>query len=197
MRAARGHVWVVPNGVTLPADIPPLPAEPTLLFVGSLQSEFNRGGVEWFVESCWPLVLAARPDARLILVGSGSLDIDGSRITRLGAVDDLAPVYAQARCCIVPLLAGAGTRLKVIEAMAFGRPVVSTPVGAEGLGLHEGEGVSFGSDAARFAEACVAALSPTGDGERSGLAGRSVAEARFTWDRSAAIAIESLDELSS
>ena len=179
--AGAHRVWVIPNGVDLPTRPPPLPAAPVLVFVGSLQGLFNRDGVEWFLETCWPSVRGAIPDVTLILAGRGGDDLRAEGVESLGFVDDLSGVYARGSVAIAPLRLGAGTRLKVPEAMAYGRPVVSTPVGAEGHSLTDEDGVLIAASSEGFAAACIGLLRDPERAARIGAAGRRTAEARFEW----------------
>jgi glycosyltransferase involved in cell wall biosynthesis len=188
-------VWVVRNGVEVPVS-PPAPS-PThdMLFVGSLNSRFNRQGIEWFCESVLPLIRVEVPDARLAVVGAGPPLKPARNVAQLGFVEDLSPVYSQARLCVAPLLSGAGTRLKVLEAMAHSRPVVSTSIGAEGLDVSVTDGVVIADENQDFAEACIAILKDDAGTVELGARARSKASL-FSWDRIAEVAAESIRELS-
>ena len=181
--AGAPQVWVVPNGVTLPINtVPAAASAPSLLFVGSMHMSFNRDAVAWFLEACWPEIRESVPEARLVLAGRGGETFRGPGVEALGYVDDLAPLYAGARACIAPLRAGAGTRLKVIEAMAHARAVVSTPVGCEGLAVSADDGVVAAEGAASFARECIGLLSDKGLAAELGGRARRSAE-RFSWTR--------------
>lgn len=110
------------------------PAAPECLFVGA-DSFVNRHGLTWFIDRIWPLVRAAVPSARLRLCGplvaEGLPAAEGVEFA--GVVPSLDGAYAQAAVAVVPLLIGSGQKIKTMEALAFGRPVVTTPEGAEGL----------------------------------------------------------------
>ncbi|MFZ0665134.1 MAG: glycosyltransferase family 4 protein [Acidimicrobiales bacterium] len=188
-------VWVVPNGVDVPSDAQPLPDSHEMLFVGSLNSVFNRHGLEWFFSHVWPALRRNVPDVRMTIVGGGRPLDAPVGIEQLGFVEDLVPIYEKARVCIAPLLGGAGTRLKVLEAMARARPVVATPVGAEGIDVSEAEGVFIRADPVAFADACAALLTDYDAASESGAQGRSRAT-DFSWDRVASVAAQSLTDLS-
>ena len=189
------RVWVVPNGVEVPSDSHAPAGEKGLLFVGSLNSVFNRQGLEWFVSQVWPEVRRAIPDARLEIAGSGPpLDLPQG-VGQLGFVEDLGPLYSRATACVAPLLGGAGTRLKVLEAMAHCRPVVTTSIGAEGLDVTHEEGVFRWDDPRDFAEECRRLLSDPAAARVAGRKARSKA-VEYGWDRIAAVAFDSLKELS-
>jgi len=110
------------------------PAAPECLFVGA-DSFVNRHGLAWLLERVWPMVRAAVPSARLRLCGplvaEGLPAVDGVEFA--GVVPSLAVAYERAAVAVVPLLIGSGLKIKTMEALAFGRPVVTTPEGAEGL----------------------------------------------------------------
>jgi polysaccharide biosynthesis protein PslH len=112
-----------------------------LLFVGTLNYEPNASGLMWFIESIFPFFKQEFPDAILMIVGNCSSQILADRFKSYPAVElhtnvsDLRGYYKECRAVIVPLLAGGGTRIKILEAALAGRPVLSTPTGAEGLEL--------------------------------------------------------------
>lgn len=195
--AAQGaRVWVVPNGVEIPCEVDsPAASCAQLLFVGSLNSVFNRHGIEWFLAEVWPKIRREVPDARLAIIGTGPALTLPAGATQLGHVDELGPHYAAARACIAPLLSGAGTRLKVLEAVSYGRPVVSTSVGSEGLDIAEDRGVLLRDDADTFAEACTALLRDPGMAADIGRQARIEAE-DHSWERISQVALDSLRELS-
>ncbi|HEY8867546.1 MAG TPA: glycosyltransferase [Solirubrobacteraceae bacterium] len=149
-------VAVAPNGV----DPMPPPAAPTplaqgeplrLLFVGSLNYEPNRDGLEWFVEEVAPVVRERVPiDIEVVGPGRRGPELPGVRY--LGRVDDLDSAYERAHAAVVPLRVGAGSRLKVLEALARGVPLVSTSVGAEGFDLVDGEHALIADEPATLAE---------------------------------------------
>ncbi|HSZ14900.1 MAG TPA: glycosyltransferase [Solirubrobacteraceae bacterium] len=151
-----------PNVVDV-AAIAPVRArteERRALFVANFAYEPNRNGVRFLIEEVLPLVWAELPDARLALVGAG-LEQEPSgdaRVEALGFVDSLADAYASAACALVPLLQGGGTPLKLIEALAYGLPVIATPRAASGLALTDGENCVIARDAPAFAAALTRVL---------------------------------------
>jgi glycosyltransferase involved in cell wall biosynthesis len=146
-------------------DPPPMP--PTVLFVAYFARAENEDAATWLLREVWPTVRATVPDVRLRLVGRGlpdgllALVDDLPNIEAPGFVDDLDPEYAAASLVVVPLRQGAGVKFKTVEALLHGVPVVTTPVGAEGI---DGPDLYAGlaDDPARFAAACVAALAEPG-----------------------------------
>lgn len=140
------HAIVVPNAISVPREPPPpsVGRSPVILFVGSLGYEPNADAVRFFARDVLPLLRGARENLRLDVVGGGAPralvrlldDIPGVR--RLGALPSIDAAYAEAHLVVVPLRAGGGTRLKVLEAFARARTVVSTAVGVAGLDVVEG-----------------------------------------------------------
>jgi glycosyltransferase involved in cell wall biosynthesis len=180
-------VVAIPNGVDcarLPAASPD-PDQPRLLFVGTLAYPPNAEGAEWLVREVWPRVHAACPAARLEIVGRGASDalqgLADDRVRLPGFVPDIAESYARASVVVVPLLSGAGTKLKLLEGLASGRPVVSTPVGAEGVSVRNGEHVVIADPGEPFAAAIVALLNDPDRRRALATAGRRLVEERYDW----------------
>jgi glycosyltransferase involved in cell wall biosynthesis len=153
---------VVASGVDLEAlaKVPAPPGEPVVLFVGDLNYRPNRQAVEWLLERVAPAVRAREVGVRFVIVGAGPRPglTDGSGVEFAGYVDDLLPHLAAARVVVAPMLSGGGIKLKVLEGMAAGRAMVTTPVGAEGItGLNE-DAIMIAEDAGAFAEAVVKLL---------------------------------------
>lgn len=147
---------IVPNA---PPQMRPVSAperDIDLLFVATLGYLPNLDGAEWLVDHVLPLLPSS---TRTWLVGPCPADLQrrmsmAPGVTVTGRVDDLAPFYARAKRAVVPLRAGGGTRIKILEAVAHGVPVVSTRMGAEGLGFREGEHLLLADSPADFAAAC-------------------------------------------
>lgn len=180
---------VVPNGIDLekyqrPADAAPVPG--SMLFTGLMSYYPNQHGVRRFVERVLPLVAARVPHAHLRIVGANPpadvLALRSSRVEVTGRVADVRPYYAGAEACVVPLWIGGGTRVKALEAMAMGVPIVSTPLGCEGLNVRDGESVLLGDTDEALADALVRLL--TDRTLRGTLAARaSAVAAEYDWRR--------------
>ncbi len=172
------HVRVIDTAVDTSyfRPMPDVEAEERVVFVGSLDWLPNEDGVQYFVEEIWPLILARRPGARFQAVGrnpSRSIQRLSSRpgVEIVGTVPDVRPYVRGACVIVVPLLVGGGTRMKIYEAMAMRKAVVSTPLGAEGLQVSDGEDIVLAGAAEEFA-ARVVELMETPD-LREAIAGRA------------------------
>lgn len=170
-------VTVVPNAVPIPAAPPPLPPESTLLYIGDYGYEPNREAGERLATRILPLIRQAVPAATLLLAGKRSERLGATARSQpgvecVGFVESLDAIYARARIVCCPISNGGGTRLKIIEAAAYRRPIVSTRIGAEGLDFADGSEILLHDDDAGLAAACARLI---GDGalcERLGTAGR-------------------------
>jgi glycosyltransferase involved in cell wall biosynthesis len=179
------NVVAIPNGTVVPEQ-PSREPEARLLFVGELAYEPNRQGVEWFLSSVWPAIRREIPHAQVDIVGKRASDV----ITRMhgkdgvvvrGFVADLAPLFRAASASIVPLHAGGGTRLKILESLAYGVPVVSTHIGAFGIDAGPESGVERADATDAFAEQCVRRLRAPSEGSARALRGREFVAARYDW----------------
>jgi polysaccharide biosynthesis protein PslH len=163
LRAADQGATVtkVPNVVSRERLPPPASSKCfRVLFVGNLSFSANTDGLALFVDEAWPIVRRALPNAELSIVGMHPSVMVRELAARNGFalqadVPSLKPFYEQCDVVIAPILFGSGTRIKILEAMAYGRPVVSTTVGAEGMGLEDGRHLLLGDAMADFAAALV------------------------------------------
>jgi glycosyltransferase involved in cell wall biosynthesis len=195
---AKGPVVVIPNGVDTSSLTPtPLPSEPNILFPATLSYRPNVLGAAWFCDEILPLVQSKVPGARCHLVGRHPVPEVVALAQRPGVelhadVPRMLPWLQSARVVVVPLRLGTGTRLKALEAMAAGRPVVGTSIGLEGLGLVDGVQARIVDDPTALADAIVELL--TCDARAGALAdaGRRHVEANFRW---AALADQLADTL--
>lgn len=183
--APGGRVVVAPNGVDADA-LAVTPPGDALLFVGLLSYAPNRDAMEWFARDVLPLFGAGVPDVLVAGREPGpaleALAQGHPRLRLLGFVPDLAPLYARAAVFVNPMRGGGGTRLKMLGAMAAGKAVVSTTIGAEGLALTPGRDVVVADTPEAFAAAVRALLNDRARAERLGRAARALVEARYRWE---------------
>jgi glycosyltransferase involved in cell wall biosynthesis len=190
---------VVPNAADVehyrPRSGDPAPDGRTVLFFGLLSTLPNVDGLRWFVREVWPRITRVQPDARLEILGKGAppevAALAGPGIEVTGFVEDLRPHLAAAAAVVVPLRLGGGTRLKIVEAMAMARPVVSTRLGAEGIEAEAGRELLLADEPEAFAAAVLQLLRDPATGARLGAAARRLSEERYSWS-GAASAMEGL-----
>ncbi len=187
-------VAAVPTGVDTDffrprPDVAPDPQR--LVFTGSMDWMPNEDGINWFIAQIWPQVRQQLPQIKLTIVGRNpsrrlrAFNQPGSDITVTGTVDDVRPYLAQAAAAIVPLRIGGGTRLKIYEAMAMSKPVVSTTIGAEGLPLRDGRELLIADEPAAFAEAICRLVKEPSKACEMGAAAASFVSARGSWQAAA------------
>jgi glycosyltransferase involved in cell wall biosynthesis len=193
--------WTVPNGVDLVRYRPsPLPAEPAAVFTGALYTAPNQDGVVWLCDEILPALRALHPAAEVGVVGARPLPPVVEACARAGVplhadVDAVVPFLERARVALVPLRIGTGTRLKALEALAGGRPVVGTSIGLGGLGLADGRHALFADDAADFAAAVDRLFRDDALAAELATEGRKLVEARYGWDGIAARFADLLESL--
>jgi glycosyltransferase involved in cell wall biosynthesis len=186
--APRARVAAVPTGVDTEYFTPGGPAErpAALVFVGSMDWYPNEDAVRYFADAILPLVRREVPAASLTVVGRNPTSrlramAAAAGIEVTGTVADVRPHLGAGAVCVVPLRIGGGTRLKIFEALAMGKAVVSTAIGAEGLPLADGEHYLRADDPARFAGAVVSLLRDPGRRRALAGAGRRLVETRYSW----------------
>jgi glycosyltransferase involved in cell wall biosynthesis len=177
---------VIPNGVDTTALVPGPPvAAPVALFTGTFAYGPNLEALRWLLADVWPRIRAAVPDAELLVVGRGVPgDVAAAappEVTIAGWVAEMQPWFDRARAVLVPVLSGAGTRLKVLDGLASGRPVVSTTMGAEGIALTDGRDALLADGPEAFAGAAARVLEDDALAGATGAAGRELAERRYDW----------------
>lgn len=198
-----GPTLVVPNGVDLDRFTPSaLPAAPRLLFTGSWNWPPNVDAARWLCTEILPIVRAEIPDAMLALVGRKPDHAMLELVRTTGVeghfdVPSVVPFLEAARVAVVPVRVGSGTRLKALEAMAAGRPLVGTTIGLEGLGLTAGRTAAIADDAGGIATHIVRLCR---DDQHAGdltRAARALAEEKFGWVSIADVFIDELVRLDS
>jgi glycosyltransferase involved in cell wall biosynthesis len=176
IRFLGGDFRTAPNAVKVPqAPMAIAAGPPTVLFVGFFGYEPNRDAADWFVDEIWPRVLQQMPEACLRIAGSrpDRLHAYGKPLRSvdvLGFVPELEPEYARSHVFVCPIRSGSGTRVKLLEAAAYARPIVSTRLGAEGIEFVDGQSALLADGTKEFADACVQLLA---DRDRSSRIGRS------------------------
>jgi glycosyltransferase involved in cell wall biosynthesis len=188
VRVGRPRRLVVASNGVDTAALPFRGAQPdgaTLLFTGTMDFRPNVDAVVWFVRQVWPRIRAARPDARFAIAGRAPkpevLALAGDGVEVTGEVPDVAPLFRNATIYVAPLRIGGGVRLKLLEAFAYGVPVVSTSLGAEGIDAVDGRDIAIADRPGAMADRVLALL---GDApRRAGLAAaaRQLVEARYDW----------------
>lgn len=172
------NIAVIPNALRLPDAIPGVVEDRTLLFIGTYQYRPNRDAAERLISRIWPLIRARAPEARLLVAGKSPDAIPSfagapAGVTFTGFVPDLDRLYAQSRLVVCPLTVGGGTRVKLLEAASYARPMVSTRIGAEGLDFVDGQEILLRDGDAAFAEICVRLLHEDGLCATLGTAARA------------------------
>ena len=187
MPGRRKDILVCPNGWNPGPVLPRGSGGQVAVFVALLGWRPNIDAAVWLATRVWPLVTRQLPAARLLLVGRDPDDevwaLRSPSVEVTGTVPDVRPYLAGSTVALAPLLSGGGTRLKVLEALDAGRPVVATSVGIDGLTNLVGKGVVVADEPEAFAHAVVTLLGdPDQSAELGALGNRSVAEA-YSWDR--------------
>jgi glycosyltransferase involved in cell wall biosynthesis len=181
---------VVPNGVDVD-DLAPTADEapsgpPQIVFTGTMDFRPNADAVEWCARDIWPRIRAVRPDAEFVVVGQRPgprlrrrHGRDGITIT--GAVPAVQPFLTRAHVVVAPLRFGSGTRVKLLEAMACARPIVATPLAAEGLAVRDGIELVLADAPDAFARSVLALLADPARARRLARAGQALVRARHDW----------------
>jgi glycosyltransferase involved in cell wall biosynthesis len=184
--APRVPVAVYPNAIPF-TPAPHRNNEEVVVFSGNMEYHPNRAAVRFFRAEIWPRLRDEWPGLVWRLVGRNSQAVrqftsGDPRIEVQGQIDDAVRELARARVAVVPLLAGSGTRLKILEAWAAGVPVVSTTIGAEGLPVCDGVHLLLADGPMRFASAVSRLLACCDLRDTLSKAGRQLLEKEFTWD---------------
>jgi len=178
---------MIPNGVDVDTFVPSrVPPEDGIVFVGGMSWFPNADALEFFDEEILPLVRARGEKVKVTWVGRAKPEIIAHYATRgiqlTGHVDDIRPYVAKAACYVVPLRIGGGTRLKILDAWALGKAVVSTSVGCEGLEAVDGQNILIRDDPAEFAAAVWSVLRDAGLRTALERNARITAEERYSWN---------------
>lgn len=190
---------VAPNGWEPSAQPLPASPDPVAAFVALMGWPPNNDAALWLGREIWPRVRALRPDARLLLVGKDPTPevrrlhgAAGVEVT--GTVADVRPYLEKARLGLAPLRAAGGSRLKILESLDAGRPVVSTAKGAEGLEDLVGDGLVIADDAGDFAGAVARLLGDPDEAARLGSVGHAAVAERHSWDAALAPLLKAIEQ---
>jgi glycosyltransferase involved in cell wall biosynthesis len=196
-------IAVVPNGVDTEVfqvadQEQQLPDR--IIFTGSMDYYPNIDAVLHFARECWPLIRLKVPSATWQIVGKDPplavrdlAKLSGISVT--GSVPDVKPYLAAATVAIVPVLIGSGTRLKILEAFAMGKAVVSTSLGCEGLGVTSGKHLIVADQPRVFAQSIVDLLQNAEQRTALGNAGRELAETEYSWKQCGDNIIRALEKI--
>ena len=180
---------VVPNGVDTDYFTPGSgEIEPqTIVFNGVLDYRPNLDAALFLADEVLPRVHETHPGARVVVVGRGGPEelnqVRRPNVEATGEVPDVRPYLARAEVVAVPILAGSGTRFKVVEGLAMAKPMVSTAVGCEGIGVEHGRHLLIADSAEDFASAIVQLFDDAAAGASLGRAGREFVEREYSWGR--------------
>jgi glycosyltransferase involved in cell wall biosynthesis len=160
---------------------------PRLLFVGSFGHRPNRVAAKFLVDKVWPNIAQCNGFAHLVLAGRGSdvflsgLGRRPERVQALGYVEDLTQLFRECRLFVAPLAEGGGIKIKILEAMARGIPVLTTPIGAEGIVDSAEDALAIASADTTFAEAMIRVLAAPEAARGRAERARRIIERHFSW----------------
>jgi sugar transferase (PEP-CTERM/EpsH1 system associated) len=194
---------VIPTGVDVDYFQPMPVAEEanSLVFTGSMDWLPNEDAIFYFVETILPLIREQCPDVSLQVVGRSpsrklqALAQQEKSVRLTGWVEDIRPFVARGSICIVPLRIGGGTRLKIFEAMAMSKAVVSTSIGAEGLPVGNGENILLADSPEDFARSVVSLLRDPSQRQRLGTSARTLVQEKYSWAKVAEDFARTLQEV--
>lgn len=191
--APTANTAVIPNAADVDFYQPraeyPKPDGRTVVFFGTMSYTPNSDGVSFFLREIWPQVVAAHPNARFKIMGgeppASIKELAGPQVEFAGFVSDLRPHLAETALVVVPLRLGGGTRLKIVEAMAMGKAIVSTTLGAEGIEAIPGQDLLIEDRPEAFAAAVNRMLDDPGLAASIGQSARRLAVEHYAWSRAA------------
>ena len=182
------HVDVIPNGVDTHL-FQPLTMEgtqPALLFIGTMSYAPNADGAIWFCSQILPSIRRVLANVQVWIVGTEPppevIELNGDGVHVTGRVEDVVSYYRRSTVSVVPLWAGGGSRLKIVEAMALGRPVVSTSIGCEGLDVVDGEQLLIADDPEKFAAQTLRLLTDKPLYQKIACQARKLVVEKYDWD---------------
>ncbi len=189
-RGRKDGVTLVENGVDVDYFSPQgtAPEQGSVVFTGSLDWRPNVDAMNFFLDEVWPRIVAQSPGSRMTIVGRNPMQNLRDRVRNqpsvvlTGTVDDVRPYMDRAAVYVVPLRIGGGSRLKILEAFAMKKPVVSTTVGAEGLRVENGREICIADGPEAIAKAVLHLFNHPEMGRELGRAGRQLVESSYRWE---------------
>ncbi|HKD08482.1 MAG TPA: glycosyltransferase family 4 protein [Bryobacteraceae bacterium] len=183
--APTANVRVYPNSIPR-IEIPHVSAQPVIAFSGNFEYHPNVDAVRFLANEIWPLIRREFPQFRLRLIGRGDSFIgkliSGKGIETTGPIENALMEIAAADIIVAPLRVGSGTRIKILEAWAAGRPVIATRLAAEGLSTQDGENILFAETPVEFLQAISRVARDRKENQRIGTSGRLTFLANYTWE---------------
>jgi len=198
----RNVIKVVPNGVDIEIfqQVSPKETSNQIIFTGAMDYYPNIDAVLFFAEQCWPLIQSQVPGASWQIVGRNPppevwklAQLPGVTVT--GSVPDVRPYLAASAVAVAPLRIGSGTRLKILEALAMQKAVVSTSIGCEGLTVEPGKHLMVADQPEAFAQSIMELLHKPAMRAALGSAGRALVEADYGWERCGSQLLHVLEEI--
>lgn len=183
------RIAIVPNGVDTAANQPDPSVQPqpfTLIYTGAVTYAANYEAVVWFIREVWPLVRARYPQVQFTITGgTGKVDVSDLTVqpgvSFSGHLPSVADAVRKSWAVVAPLRIGGGTRLKILEAMALGTPVIATPKGAEGLSIQDKENILIADSPQEITAAVSRLFDEAGLRGRLAAGGRALVEQRYDW----------------
>ncbi|ABQ27344.1 glycosyltransferase [Geotalea uraniireducens] len=183
------RVHVAPAGVDI-STISTVQREPSatdIVSIAAMDWIPNQQGIVWFLEEVLPLVLKESPKTKFYIIGKNTPEwlqrYRSETVQVLGFVDDPLPYLRKSRVAVVPLHVGGGMRVKILNYFAWGIPVVSTPVGAEGIFVKDGTDILIGGDPLSFARCVLTVLRDDEVSARLVAGGRELVESKYSWEK--------------
>ncbi len=193
--------YVIPNGVDTeyfaPSHVSPEPY--SMVFTGTMDYLPNHDAMMYFLEKIFPLIKKVVPQAKIYIVGSNPpralRRMASDDIIVTGFVDDVRPYTARASVYVVPLRMGSGTRLKILEALAMKKAIVTTSIGCEGIDVRDGKDAAIADNPVQFAEKAISLLLDQNKADALGEEGYKLVKSRYDWDIVAGLSNEAIHSL--
>jgi glycosyltransferase involved in cell wall biosynthesis len=183
------NIEVIENGVDIKYFSPPenLTNNKNIIFAGRLDQYSNRESILYFCAKVWPIIKKQNPDIRFVIIGNNppaklaEIANKDKNIDLLGYVDDVRPHFATAMISVCPIKDGGGTRIKILDALAMGMPIVSTSIGCEGIDVTPGIDVFIADTPQEFADKVNSILTDICKRQSLSKNARKTAEDKYSW----------------